>query len=111
MVHLKNLPSTEAAPLASLISARGRQVASKSLVESDAFSLLLLAFDAAETISEERYPGDVLYLVLEGRVDVVLPERRCTLEAGQVLEVTAGTLHALEAPGPVKLLQLGLAGA
>lgn len=107
-MHMKNLPTEAASSLAGLIDARAHQVASKSLVDADSFSMMLMAFDTAESVSEERYPGDVLYLVLEGRLEVVLPERRVALVSGQVLMVPGGVLHALEAPDAVKLMQVGL---
>ena len=109
-MRLKNLPTDEALPLAGLIQGKPHQVASKSLVYADAFSMMLMAFDEAESVSEERYPGDVLYLLLEGRARIALPERSVTMRAGDALMVSAGVPHAVEAESTVKLLQLSLAG-
>lgn len=108
-MRLKNLPTDEALPLAGLIQGKPHQITSKSLVDADAFSMMLMAFDEAESVSEERYPGDVLYLLLEGRVSVTLPERNVLMRAGDAFVVPVGVPHAVEAESAVKLLQLGLA--
>lgn len=106
---LKNLPTEEPAALASLIDAAPGTVASMALSRlGDACSLTLLAFSAGESVSEEAYEGDTLYYLVEGEADIRLPGRVARLRAGEVLAVGAGTLHAVEPRGAVKLLQLTL---
>ena len=106
----RNLPTDKAAPLASLIEARPGQVSSMSFTRlGDPVSFTLLAFDEGESVSEEVYPSDTLYLVAEGSTDIVFAERRVTIGTGEVLMVPAGVEHAVEPAGAVKLLQVSVA--
>ena len=106
----RNLPTEVASPLASLIDTHPGQVSSMALTRlGDPVAAALLAFAAGESVSEEVYPGDTLYLVAEGVVDVVFSDRRVPVAAGDVLMVPAGVEHAVEPQGAAKLLQVGLA--
>ena len=104
---LRNLPTGAAVPLASLIEARPGQVSSMSFTRlGDPVSMTLLAFAEGESVSEEMYPADTLYLVAEGSTDIVFAGRRVTVHAGEVLMVPAGVEHAVEPVEAVKLLQV-----
>ena len=106
----RNLPTDTAAPLSSLIEARPGQVSSMALTRlDDPVTATLLAFAEGESVSEERYPGDTLYYLVDGVTDIVFGERRVALSAGDVLCVPAGTEHAVEPATPIKLLQIGFA--
>lgn len=103
----RNLPTEAAAPLASLIDARPGQVSSMSLTRlGDPVGATLLAFAEGESVSEEVYPGDALYYLIEGETDIKLPDRRVAMRAGDVLRVPAGTEHAVEPQTAIKLLQV-----
>ncbi len=104
---LKNLPTAAPEPLAGLLTNRPGQVSSMALTQlDDTTSITLMAFADGESVSEEAYDGDVLYYVLEGAADVVFGQRRERLEAGAVLMVPKGQLHAVEAAGAFKMLQI-----
>lgn len=110
-MELRNLPEADAAPLASLIACHPGQVSSMSLVRgglASGLSATLFAFAAGESVSEERYEGDTLYLCVEGAMVLTWPDgRRAPLSAGDVLKVPAGEEHAVEGVGgPFKMLQL-----
>lgn len=110
VMAFRNLPTEEAAPLASLIDARPGQVSSMSFTRlGDPVSFTLLAFDEGESVSGEVYPSDTLYLVAEGSTDIVFAGRRAPVAAGEVLMVPAGVEHAVEPVGAVKLLQVSVA--
>lgn len=107
---LCNLPEGQAASLAGLVTCRAGQVSSMALARGASTSITLLAFSAGESVSEETYPGDTLYQVVEGAADIVLPDARVRVAAGEVMRVSAGVLHAVEghAGAAFKLLQLTL---
>lgn len=104
----RNLPTDEARPIAGLIESRQGQVSSMALASSGAVDFMLMAFSAGESVSEEEYFGDTLYHVVEGAADVVLPDRRVAVAAGEVFMVPAHIPHAVEGHGGAafKLLQL-----
>ena len=109
-MSFRNLPTESAASLASLIDARPGQVSSMSFTRlDDSVSMTLLAFAEGESVSEEMYPADTLYLVIEGLTDIVFAERRVAVREGEVLMVPAGIEHAVEPGGAAKLLQVSLA--
>ncbi len=103
----RNLPTDAAASLDSLIDAKPGCVSSMGLAQpDDPVAFTLLAFAEGESVSEEEYPGDTFYLVVEGMVDIVLPDRSVPMHMGDVLHVPAGVLHAVEPKGALKLLQV-----
>ena len=103
----RNLPTEAAAPLASLIGARPGQVSSMSLTRlDDPVAATLLAFAEGEGVSEETYPGDTLYYLVEGETDIVFSDRYVSMVAGDVLRVPAGVEHAVEPTTAIKLLQI-----
>ena len=103
---LKNVPTDESQPLASLVACRPGQVQSVAFTQVDApISLVLLAFSAGESVSEEVYGADALYYAVEGAARIVVEGEPRALPEGAVLRVPAGVPHAVEAAGPLKLLQ------
>ena len=105
---LRNLPTDAATSLAQMIDIRPGQVSSMALASSGAVDFMLMAFSAGESVSEEEYFGDTLYHVVEGAADVVLPDRRVAVAAGEVFMVPARIPHAVEGHegAAFKLLQL-----
>ncbi len=105
----RNLPTEEAAPLASLISARPGQVSSMALTRlGDPLGATLLAFSEGESVSEERYPGDTLYYLVDGAANIRFAEggREVAMKTGDVLSVPGSVEHAVEPTCATKLLQL-----
>ena len=105
----RNLPTEAAVPLASLIGARPGQVSSMALTRlGDPIGVTLLAFSEGESVSEERYPGDTLYYLVEGAAQIRFAEdgRESSMIAGDVLRVPADVEHAVEPTRATKLLQI-----
>ena len=66
MEFLRNLPTDDPAALAGLIDIRPARVVSMALTRSEHCQMTLLAFGDGESVSEERYFGDTLYLCAGG---------------------------------------------
>lgn len=99
----RNLPQDNAAQLADLITVRAGQVSSMALTRiGDPIGATLLAFAEGENVSEEAYPGDALYYLVEGEAQI----NGHAMVAGDVLMVPGGTLHAVNPAGAAKLLQI-----
>ena len=101
----RNLPTQTPQPLVGLVEARAGQVTSRTITRvGDPLAGTILAFSAGESVSEERYPGDTLYYLIEGSATI----NGQVMAAGDVLVVPALTEHAVNPDGPAKLLQLTL---
>ena len=70
---LRNIPTDAPVQFASLVAARKGTVASRSLTRGGDGSMTLLAFAAGESVSEEIYPQDVMYSLVEGSAIITLP--------------------------------------
>ena len=106
---LRNLPLEEAFTLAEKITCRPGQVSSMGLTTfGSTCDMTLLAFAEGESVSEETYAADVLYVALEGQPTIVFPDKRVAIPAGQMLVVPAGVLHAVEGLGAFKILQIAV---
>ena len=108
-MSIKNLPFDEPFHLSQHISCRAGQVSSMGLTKPNSTcDMTVLAFSEGESVSEETYAADMMYMVVEGAMTVALPDRRETLDCGQAMVVSAGTPHAVEGPGAFKMLQIGV---
>ena len=108
MKYLRNLPEGNARPLADLISARPGQVVSMALTRQENWQMILLAVSEGESISDESYPGDTMYYILEGTMLLETAEGIRTVKEGECLAVPADTLHAIRGEGAFKVLQVML---
>lgn len=107
MEQLRNLPSDPAA-LLGLIDYQPGSVVSMALSRSEHVAVTLFAFDEGDGVSEEFYPGDTLYLLLEGEMPLRRGGASALLRAGDCVRVPAGQAHAVGGQGRFKLLQLTL---
>ncbi len=108
MGRLRNLPQERPGALAGLIDIQPGRVVSMALSGDERCQMTLLAFADGESVSEERYPGDTLYYVLEGEMPLTIGEESHLLRAGECMSVPAGELHAVGGSIPFKLLQITL---
>ncbi|ACL21915.1 cupin domain-containing protein [Desulfitobacterium hafniense] len=108
MARLKNLPQERPLPLASLIEARENQVLSMALAQSDRVQISLFSFADGESVSEEEYFGDTLYLILQGEAVITFDDQKIDLVPEDVLMVPAHKIHAIAGKGRFKMLQITL---
>lgn len=105
---LRNIPERPT-PLASLVTCRAGQVASRAFCSGDATDFMILACADGEGVSEEAYLGDTLYVLVEGRAAIVVAGEALELSCGDCVKVPAHTEHALEGRGAFKVLQMTVA--
>lgn len=108
MENFKNLPKGKPEPLTSLITAKKNQIISMALSNSKHMQMSIYAFADKETVSEEKYFGDTMYLVLEGETQIEKEGKRYDLKTGDTFMVPAYTLHAIGGDTAFKLLQITL---
>lgn len=105
---LRNLPEKTAEKLSSLVEIKPHQVVSMSLSRSENAEITLLAFADGEDLSDETYPRDTLYFVLEGSMNVVMQDGSVSVSTGEVLKVPAGKIHRLATENAFKIMQISL---
>lgn len=105
---LKNCPTNEPVQLNSMIDLEPNQIISMAMSKSDKVHLSLFSFSDGEIVSEESYPGDTLYYLLEGATQISIGNKTLPLTAGEVYAVEAHRQHAIGGGQAFKMLQLTL---
>lgn len=98
------LPASESVVLAELVDYADGGVVSRTLVENEAGTITLFAFDRDQGLSEHTAPFDALVQVLEGEARLIIGGKIVNAGAGQVVLMPADVPHALEAAGRFKML-------
>lgn len=102
--YIKNFPIKEVTQLASQVEVRSGEVVSKTLVQNDAVSMTLFAFDKGEEIGEHDSSGDAMVNVLEGVGIFTVDGKKYEVKAGESLIMPAKIPHALFAKEKFKML-------
>lgn len=105
---LRNLPRETPTAVSDLIAVQSGRVVSMALSKTENCQMTLFAFAAGESVSQEYYFGDTLYMVIEGEMPIYMNEKKLVIAAGECLAVEAGVLHAIGGEGAFKLLQMTL---
>lgn len=79
-------------------------IVSKRIIQKNAGSVTLFAFDKGQELSEHSAPYDALVQVLEGESNIIINKVENHLKAGQSIIMPAGIPHAVKAVGRFKML-------
>ena len=102
--YIKNFPIEKVTNLAGEVEVRKGKIVSKTLVQNDALSMTLFAFDKGEEIGEHDSSGDAMVNVLEGVGVFTVGGQRYEVKAGESLIMPAKIPHALYAKESFKML-------
>ena len=102
--YIKNFPIEKVTNLAGEVEVRKGEVVSKTLVQNDALSMTLFAFDKGEEIGEHDSSGDAMVNVLEGVGVFTVGGQKYEVKAGESLIMPAKIHHALYAKESFKML-------
>lgn len=94
----------QSSDLAGLISYQDGSVVSRTLIDKDAGTVTLFAFDMGQGLSEHTAPYDALVYVLDGAVDVKIAGKPVILRSGEMTIMPANQPHALAAKSRFKML-------
>ena len=106
MQQFKHLPINHTEQLSGMVTFQPNRVVSMALSRNEHCQMTLLAFADKEGVSEESYPGDTFYYVLEGEMPLRVNGACHLLGAGDCMAVPAGTLPAVGGGPAFKLLQI-----
>jgi quercetin dioxygenase-like cupin family protein len=103
MTNPENLAG-EATRLADLIAYQEGAVVSRTLIDKEAGTVTLFAFDKGQGLSEHTAPYDAMVQVLEGEVNVVISGNPALVKQGEIIVIPANKPHALTAVSKFKML-------
>ena len=100
----ETLPPARAADLAGLVDYADGAIVSRTLIENDAGSLTLFAFDGGQGLSEHSAPFDAVVQILDGEAKLRIGGAEVHAGRGQVVLMPANVPHAVAAPVRFKML-------
>ncbi len=85
-------------------------VVSRTLVDKDAGTITLFAFDVDQALSEHTAPYDAMVHLLDGEMDISISGEHFQIEQGESIIMPADKPHALRAMKPSKMLLIMIQG-
>ena len=104
MVGYKNIDKKAKLELRDQLTYQQGQVVSKTLVQNDAVSVTLFAFEKDEEISTHESGGDAMVTVLEGTGRFTIEGDVFTLHVGETIIMPAKKPHAVYGEERFKML-------
>ncbi len=90
--------------LVELVSYQEGAVVSRTILDKDAGTVTLFAFDAGEGLSEHTTPYDAMVTVLDGKAEIKIGGEPFLLREGDTIIMPADVPHALRAVERFKML-------
>lgn len=94
----------KATQLADLIEYQDDSVVSRTLIDKEAGTVTLFAFDEGQGLSEHTAPYDAMVHVIEGDVKVTISGKTIIVKQGEVIIMPANQPHALSSIIRFKML-------
>ncbi len=94
----------ESAEIATLVDYQSGTVVSRTIIERNAGSVTLFAFDKGQGLSEHTAPFDALACILDGEADITISGKSIRMKAGEAVIMPANKPHALKAVERFKML-------
>lgn len=104
MSSLKNIEKSTVLTLKEQVAYQPGQVVSKTLVQNEALSVTLFAFDKSEEISTHESGGDALVTCLDGVGKVTIDGEEYILKEGDSIVMPAKHPHAVYGQEQFKML-------
>jgi len=94
----------QAASLDSLIEYQEDSVVSRTIIDKEAGTVTVFAFDEGEGLSEHTSPYDALVYILNGEAEATISGKSLRLKTGEMTIMPANKPHALSAVTKFKML-------
>ena len=96
--------STKVRMLSEMIDYQEGSVVSRTIMDKEAGTVTLFAFDSGQGLSEHTAPFDAMVFNLDGDIEVTLSGKAVQLKKGEMVIMPANEPHALKAIKPFKML-------
>jgi quercetin dioxygenase-like cupin family protein len=103
-VAVSEIPGARVIQPAALVAYQEGAVVSRTLLNRQAGTMTLFAFDEGQRLSEHTAPYDALAHVLEGQAEIVIDGEAVRLSAGDMVLMPAHRPHAVTAVARFKML-------
>jgi len=90
--------------LKELVAYQSGAIVSRTLVDTDAGTVTIFAFDEGQGLSEHTAPYDAMVIVVDGEVDIRISGEDSRLKEGQMVIMPASKPHALKAVTKFKMI-------
>ena len=90
--------------LSELVEYSESSIVSRTLVENDAGTITLFAFDTDQSLSEHTAPFDALVQVIDGEGEFIIGGKSNKVCKGQIILMPADVPHAVKANKRFKML-------
>lgn len=104
MTGIKNMEQAAVLTLKEQVAYQPGQVVSKTLVQNDALSVTLFAFDKGEEISTHESGGDAFVTCLDGTGEITIDGVKYELHEGESIVMPAKHPHAVYGKEQYKML-------
>jgi len=94
----------KATRMTDLIEYQEGSVVSRTIIDKEAGTVTLFAFDEGQGLSEHTAPYDAMVYVIEGEVRVIISGKRVVVKQGEMVIMPANKPHALTALSNFKML-------
>jgi len=98
------IPAAQPVPLADLVNYQEGSIVSRVLVNREAGTITLFAFDEEQALSEHTAPFDALVQMLAGEMEISIDRTPLSVKTGNVVLMPANHPHALRATTKSKML-------
>ncbi|HAS73971.1 MAG TPA: cupin domain-containing protein [Clostridiales bacterium UBA8960] len=92
----KNIELSKVHNFADLVSMADGIVESRGFINRKDIKMTMVALPKGEGINAYALPGDTLIVVLEGQIDLTLPDKKIELKVGECAVATAGIPHGID---------------
>jgi quercetin dioxygenase-like cupin family protein len=90
--------------LAGLVNYDDNSIVSRTLIDKEAGTITIFAFDNGQGLSEHTAPYDAFVYILEGKADIVISRSENKLKAGDMIIIPANKPHEIKAEERFKML-------
>ena len=79
-------------------------IVSKLLVNKEAGTITMFAFDEGQGLSEHTAPFDAIAHIIDGNVEIIISGKKFNLKAGEMIIMPANEPHAVSAITKFKMM-------
>ena len=90
--------------LADLVTYQTDAVVSRTVIDKEAGTVTLFAFDEGQRLSEHKAPYDALVQMLDGEAEITIAGEPMTVKTGEMVIMPANVPHSVKATARFKMM-------